>query len=101
MGNRRCYQIFHPFFIIFLQEYILENLPSSIIILFFFFNKIAFFFPFILQHDLSRKCTHNHHRLAVKRQLSPLTVAEIAPGYVWALYPIQWLGLSAGGDGRK
>lgn len=53
------------------------------------------------QHDQGRKCTHNRHCLAVKRQLSSLTVAEIALGYVWALYAIQWLGLSAGGDGRK
>lgn len=45
---------------------------------------------------------HNHHRrLVAKRQLSPFTAAEIAPGYVWFLYPIQWLGLSAGGEGRK
>lgn len=50
-----------------------------------------------MQHDLGRNCTHNRHHLAVKRQLSPLTVAEMALGYVWDLYPVQRLGLSAGG----
>lgn len=91
MGKHRSYQIWR----IDLRKPSFQGL--------FFLDYISIFSPF---HEcvwlfLGRKCTHNHHHLALKRQLSPLTVAEIALGYVWALYPIQWLGLSAGGDCRK
>lgn len=43
-----------------------------------------------MQLFLGRKCTYHHH-LALKTQLSPLTVPGIAMGYVWALYSIHSL----------
>lgn len=100
-GHGKAQILSNPFFF---WELILENFPSRLLwntlcicIIFFFLSWVHL----TSQHDQGRKCTHNRHCLAVKRQLSSLTVAEIALGYVWALYAIQWLGLSAGGDGRK